>query len=620
MYVCSLTYSYAQWQSVPGSNGIDQIYIKGKIGVGGNMYNLNPESTIHIMGNTPDGNDLPSLRFRSTKIDYPHTFCPTWWEVYLDQKENCGGSQYLHIRAGDQDGLDDSPLNRSRMTFSHKSVSVGVNNIKPNNVLDVGGNLSVGFNSYDGTPNIQAPNEGLIVKGKTGLGLPDPGSQLSIRNNVSVGDDYALLAAPANSMIVQGKVGIGTDNPGAARLRVQDGAQIIDNPNGNDALYIKAGNLQNISNGVTAISAQTFGGDEATVLSFVGVSNSNQLGNGVTGANISVRHGYQSYGLLVNNGSSDLPINVVNHGAFINTIRPAVTNLGVRSVAANATTNYGVKGTATGGSFSSNYGVWGTATGATNTNPGTTGQNYAIFGETYDPGFSNTTSWAGYFNGRVYAAGNGWQGSDLKLKKNVNELSIKSIALKSIKPMSYEYDKSKFPQIGFENGIQFGFIAQELEEHFPNLVTQVTHPAYYDSTGKKIHEAVTFKAVNYTGLIPVLWSVVQQQQAEIEKLKELTSTAKPDGIHIKAVSVLHQNKPNPFSENTEIAFELAEGFTQAAIYIYNMNGLQIQKHDIAKAGMGKLVVEGRSLKAGMYLYSLIVDGKEVDTKRMILTK
>jgi hypothetical protein len=51
-----------------------------------------------------------------------------------------------------------------------------------------------------------------------------------------------------------------------------------------------------------------------------------------------------------------------------------------------------------------------------------------------------------------------------------------------------------------------------------------------------------------------------------------------------------------------------------------MNGLQIQKHDIAKAGMGKLVVEGRSLKAGMYLYSLIVDGKEVDTKRMILTK
>lgn len=73
-------------------------------------------------------------------------------------------------------------------------------------------------------------------------------------------------------------------------------------------------------------------------------------------------------------------------------------------------------------------------------------------------------------------------------------------------------------------------------------------------------------------------------------------------------------------ENTEIAFELGVGYNQGAIYIYNMNGLQLQKHDITKAGVGKLLIEGRSLKAGMYLYSLIVDGKEVDTKRMILTK
>jgi len=31
-------------------------------------------------------------------------------------------------------------------------------------------------------------------------------------------------------------------------------------------------------------------------------------------------------------------------------------------------------------------------------------------------------------------------------------------------------------------------------------------------------------------------------------------------------------------------------------------------------------IEGCSINAGMYLYTLIADGKEVDTKKMILTK
>jgi hypothetical protein len=33
-----------------------------------------------------------------------------------------------------------------------------------------------------------------------------------------------------------------------------------------------------------------------------------------------------------------------------------------------------------------------------------------------------------------------------------------------------------------------------------------------------------------------------------------------------------------------------------------------------------ITVNATELAAGMYLYSLIIDGKEVDTKRMILTK
>jgi len=35
---------------------------------------------------------------------------------------------------------------------------------------------------------------------------------------------------------------------------------------------------------------------------------------------------------------------------------------------------------------------------------------------------------------------------------------------------------------------------------------------------------------------------------------------------------------------------------------------------------GEIQINGYDLKPGMYLYSLIVDSSEVDTKRMILTR
>ena len=59
-------------------------------------------------------------------------------------------------------------------------------------------------------------------------------------------------------------------------------------------------------------------------------------------------------------------------------------------------------------------------------------------------------------------------------------------------------------------------------------------------------------------------------------------------------------------------------FTSTFICIYDMVGSQLMKLDV-NAGYSSIFVNGSQLKAGMYLYSLIVDGKEIDTKRMILT-
>ena len=46
----------------------------------------------------------------------------------------------------------------------------------------------------------------------------------------------------------------------------------------------------------------------------------------------------------------------------------------------------------------------------------------------------------------------------------------------------------------------------------------------------------------------------------------------------------------------------------------------MQSLPITAFGHGQITVDASSLTAGMYIYSLVVDGQIVDSKRMILTE
>jgi len=81
---------------------------------------------------------------------------------------------------------------------------------------------------------------------------------------------------------------------------------------------------------------------------------------------------------------------------------------------------------------------------------------------------------------------------------------------------------------------------------------------------------------------------------------------------------LEQNTPNPFNNSTEIKFFVPENSNTAGIYIYDMTGKELLKLDITQRGNSSVILSASQLNAGMYLYSLIVDDKLIDTKTMIL--
>jgi hypothetical protein len=53
--------------------------------------------------------------------------------------------------------------------------------------------------------------------------------------------------------------------------------------------------------------------------------------------------------------------------------------------------------------------------------------------------------------------------------------------------------------------------------------------------------------------------------------------------------------------------------------IFNMQGTLLKTYNALGAN-GQITIYGYEFKPGMYLYTLLVDSREIDTKRMILTE
>ena len=99
------------------------------------------------------------------------------------------------------------------------------------------------------------------------------------------------------------------------------------------------------------------------------------------------------------------------------------------------------------------------------------------------------------------------------------------------------------------------------------------------------------------------------QQASQNELEASLGTAK-----------LYQNAPNPWSSETVIRYSLPQTVSSACIYIYDMQGTQLKSIPAQGRGESQVTLTAHDLKAGMYLYALVADGKLIDSKQMILTK
>ena len=98
--------------------------------------------------------------------------------------------------------------------------------------------------------------------------------------------------------------------------------------------------------------------------------------------------------------------------------------------------------------------------------------------------------------------------SDLYLKDNIETLSLSSGIIEDlmkIEPIQFSYKDDK------NKKLHFGFIAQEVEQYFPNLVNTI-------STSMN-DEEITLKSLNCLEIVPLLLLKIKDLQEQIDLLK-----------------------------------------------------------------------------------------------------
>lgn len=222
-------------------------------------------------------------------------------------------------------------------------------------------------------------------------------------------------------------------------------------------------------------------------------------------------------------------------------------------------------------------------------------------------------------------ANNLFQASDSRYKKDIKSIDKMEDKVLKLNPVTYQYRVSEFKEKNFDKSLSIGFLAQELQKEFPELVKQ---------------EVDGYFTVNYIGLIPVLTKTIQEQntsikavksenqslKSEVEMLKERLATiekmigVKNEGLN-QIKDELFDPIPNPTSGATEIFYQLSQEYSNAYITIMGLDGKVIESYKLsAQKGKSSIKTDLSKLASGIYLYSLVAGERVIDSKRLQVNK
>lgn len=179
-----------------------------------------------------------------------------------------------------------------------------------------------------------------------------------------------------------------------------------------------------------------------------------------------------------------------------------------------------------------------------------------------------------------------------------------------------------------------GFVPEEMQAVLPECVVE-----------KEGQKGIAYSYVTTVAIkaIQELKTELDEKDYQIENLSEELSDVKTELAELKALvqslanhtnssnleianptqniqvtsAYLEQNNPNPFENQTSIAYFVPENASQAQLQITDLNGRILKIETLMAKGHGTVVLDMSTLSKGTYGYTLVVDGEVVSSKQMV---
>lgn len=248
--------------------------------------------------------------------------------------------------------------------------------------------------------------------------------------------------------------------------------------------------------------------------------------------------------------------------------------------------------------------------------------------------------------------------SDGRFKNNIKE-DVKGLEfIKKLRPVTYNFDTKKFDDFLIKNMpdsikvkhnkdmdftpstniIRTGFVAQEVEQAARDCGYN------FDGVSAPVDENDNYSLAYSQFVVPLIKSIqelsqitdslisnksklelkITDLQNQISNCCKKTSSEKSlqsnDTTISNTTAILFQNAPNPFNQQTSIQYFIPFNASNASIMIFDLTGKPVNTIAVKNFGNGAIIINGNELSPGMFVYSLLVDGKIIDTKSMILTQ
>jgi hypothetical protein len=111
--------------------------------------------------------------------------------------------------------------------------------------------------------------------------------------------------------------------------------------------------------------------------------------------------------------------------------------------------------------------------------------------------------------------------SDMRWKKDIKNIEDPLAKVLSLRGVIYKWDIENYPEMGFDDGVKIGLIAQDVEVVFPELIRT-------DYEG--------YKALEYERIVAVLIEAIKEQQSQINEQQIKITAIEEELKHRKKIN------------------------------------------------------------------------------------